>query len=252
MNTIIITGASSGLGAQYFAAASKMFPDDEFWLVARREERLAITAELNKNAKTRLVCCDLASKEGLTAFFELLKKERPRIRLLVNNAGFGKLGAMTNISWEAQRDMVSLNCGALAALCSECAKLMKKGDAIINVASIASFAPTPNMTVYSSTKAFVRSLSVGLRQELKKSGVNVIAVCPGPMDTEFLPVANITDKNSKMFASLPYCDPKAVAERSIKKAMKGRAVYTNKFIYKFYRVLTKVLPHTLVVKFSKC
>lgn len=252
MNTVIITGASSGLGAHYFSAASKLFSDAEFWLVARRKEKLEETAALNKSVSVRLIPCDLGTREGLKSFFELIRTEKPRIRLLINNAGFGRLGRVSELTWEEQSDMVSLNCGALTALCAECSRYMQKGDAIINVASIASFAPTPNMTVYSSTKAFVRSLSVGMRQELKKSGINVLAVCPGPMRTEFLPVANITDENSKTFRNLPYCDPKAVSERSVKKALAGRAVYTNKLVYKFYRILAKLLPHTLVVRFSKC
>ena len=80
--------------------------------------------------------------------------------------------------------------------------------------------------------------------------INVLAVCPGPMDTEFLEVANIKG-NSKMFRTLPYCKPSEVVERSLRASERNRAVYTNRFFFKFYRVLAKILPHALVVKMAK-
>ena len=252
MKTVIITGASSGLGREYFIEAAKIFPNAEFWLIARRVDKLEETAAAVPEAKVRIIECDLASTEGLKAFEASLAALKPEIELFVNNAGFGKLGYVAETDAYIQRAMVSLNCGTLTALSAMCAGYMQKGGSIINVASIASFVPNPRMTVYSSTKAYVLAFSKGLREELKKSGVNVLAVCPGPMHTEFMDVAHITDENSKTFRTLPYCDAKTVAKVSIRKAMNGKAVYTNKFLYKFYRVLAKLAPHNLMMKFTKC
>ena len=127
---------------------------------------------------------------------------------------------------------------------------MKSGSYIINVCSIASFCPNARMSVYSSTKAYVKSFSRGVRFENKKRGINVLAVCPGPMNTEFLGVAGISG-NSKTFETLPYCDPSKVAIGSIKAAEKGRAIYTPRAFYKFYRALAKVVPTSIMMHLSK-
>ena len=104
------------------------------------------------------------------------------------------------------------------------------------------------MAVYSSTKAYVMSLSRALRVELKKRKINVLAVCPGPMSTEFLSVANIEKGSSPMFDMLPRVNPRTMAVKSLKASKKRKAVYTNRVIYKFYRLVAKILPHSWVMK----
>lgn len=252
MDTVVITGASSGLGREYFKAAVKLLPGCEYWLVARRREKLEETARLAENAKTRIVECDLDSENGLKTFFDLLASEKPDIKAFINNAGFGKLGNVAELDAFVQRDMVSLNCGTLTCLCAEAVKYMRRGSCIVNVSSIASFVPNPRMTAYSSTKAYVTAFSKGLREELKPDGINVLAVCPGPMRTEFMDVAHITVENSKTFRTLPYCNAEEVAYKSLKRAVGGKAFYTNKALYKVYRVLAKVAPHNIMMKIAKC
>jgi short-subunit dehydrogenase len=127
--------------------------------------------------------------------------------------------------------------------------IIENGD-IINSCSIASFAPNSRMAVYSSTKAYVMSFSRALREELKSRKINDLAVCPGPMDTEFLSLANITKGASRTFDTLPRVNPRNMAVRSLKASQKKRGVYTDRLFYKFYRVLAKVLPHRLVMLFS--
>ena len=121
---------------------------------------------------------------------------------------------------------------------------------MLNVSSIASFAPTPRMAVYCSTKAYVASFSKALREELRPRGIGVLTVCPGPMATEFLETAEIPGR-SHAFQVLPYCDPEQVAARSLRRLLRGKGWYTNRIIYKFYHLLCKLLPHNLVMKFSK-
>jgi len=140
-----------------------------------------------------------------------------------------------------------LNCATLTAISLLTVPFMQKGSSMIEVSSIASFSPTPRMTVYCSTKAYVLSFAKGLRRELKEKGINVLAVCPGPMETEFTAVAEI-DGKSTMFSRLPRCKVSDVAYKSIIKAKKGRSVYTNKLIYKFYRVITKLLPDNITMQ----
>ena len=173
--------------------------------------------------------------------------------LLVNNAGCGRLGNVIDENWEDQVRQTDLNVSALTALTNICLPYMPKekrsGAGIIFVCSIASFCPNPRMTVYSSCKAYVTAFTVGLAEELKSKNITATAVCPGPMKTEFLDVGGISG-NSKMFESLPYCDQVQVVSGALRAARAGRTVYTPKLFYKFYRVLAKVMPVKLMVKFT--
>lgn len=258
MTMAIITGASSGLGREYALAACRQHPEIEhFVLIARREDRLMEVADelseelpSGKGRSVTVLPADLTNKADRERIAEFLWDNNPDVRLLINNAGFGQMGYVSDLDAEKQADMVSLNCGALTALCAVVLPYMKKGSAIINVCSIAAFVPTPRMTVYCSTKAYVFSFSKSLREETKKDGINVLAVCPAPMDTEFLAIAGI-EGESRMFDMLPRVQPREVAEKSLRKAFAGRAVYTNRVIYKVYRVLGKILPHNWLMKVSK-
>ena len=250
MNVAVLTGASAGLGKAFFDALLQNRPQvDELWLIARRKERLEALAA-STNQKVRVLALDLVKAESLTTLRELLETEKPQVKALINNAGFGKMGYVYELTPEEQGGMVDLNCRALTELSALFAPYMQKGGYILNVCSIASFVPNPRMTVYSSTKAYVMSFSRGLREELKPKGVNVLALCPGPMSTEFLDVAAITGQ-SKTFERLPYCDPQQVASRALDAALAGRAVYTNRLFFKFYRLLAKILPRSLVMKMCK-
>lgn len=248
----LITGASAGLGTEFFKAVDMLCDDiDEIWVVARRLERLqAMTSQHGKSVVP--VSCDLSDDRALDDLSRTLENANPDIVLLINNAGFGKLGDVAELDPLVQKQMIALNCGGLTALTAMSLKYMHKGAAIINVSSIASFQPNPRMTVYSSTKAFVSSFTDGLRYELKDRGINVFAVCPGPMETEFLPVAGIGKGASKQFDTLPRCNAAEVATKSVIYARKGRHSYTNKFIFKLYRVLAKILPHRITISWGKC
>ena len=249
MNIAIITGASSGLGKEYFGAVLKQYPElDKIWVIARREERLKELAEISNKAVP--LSFDITAPDFCDKFSELLKREKPNVKLLINNAGYGKLGLFSDIALEDNTGMVRLNCEAFTAVAFLALQYMSENSEIINVCSIASFAPNTRMTVYSSTKAYVMSFSRALREELKPRKINCLAVCPGPMDTEFLPVANIKKGTSGAFDSLPRVSVKTMAEKSLKASKKGKAVYTNKAFYKFYRFVAKILPTSLVMKFS--
>jgi len=251
MKTAIITGASTGLGLEFVRQLEDFFPDVEcVWLISRGRERLEEAAKLLKKAAAKVLPLDLCDEGSFETLASLLAEEKPEVALLVNNAGCGYLGNVGETELEQQTRMVDLNVRAFTAVTHLTVPYMAKGGRIINISSIASFCPNPRMTVYSSTKAFVSSFSRGLGVELKPKGVTATAVCPGPMATEFLDVGNIAGK-SKTFDILPYCDPKKVAKGSLAAACKGRAVYTPKGFFKFYRVLAKILPQKLMIQFTK-
>ena len=251
MKTAIITGASSGLGREFVHQIAEVFPEIEsYWLIARRTERLE---EVAASLPDKLVSCmalDLCDPMSFVTFRERLMTEQPEVALLVNNAGCGYLGNVGEMETTTQTRMVDLNVRALTAITNMAVQYMGEGSRILNVSSIASFCPNPRMTVYSATKAYVTHYSVGLSEELKSKGVTVTAVCPGPMATEFIALGNI-EGNSRMFELLPYCDQVRVAGGALRAAKEGRTVYTPKLFYKFYRVLAKVTPVKLMVKFAK-
>ena len=250
MSIAIITGASAGLGQSFFHSLQRRHPDlSGIWLIARRRQRLEELAA-DSPIPVTVLPLDLTDPAAYDALAAKLAQEKAVVRILINNAGVGELDNIADSTWPVQSRMVDLNCRALTAVTTLTLPYMERGGFVLNVCSIASFCPNTRMTVYSSTKAYVMSFTKGLREELKPLGINALAVCPGPMKTEFLDAANITDR-SKMFKTLPYSDPAIVADRAVVLAGRGRCVYTPKLLFKFYRVLAKLVPHSVMMKLCK-
>lgn len=249
MEIAVITGASSGLGVEFIKETASMYPElDEIWLIARRMDRLTELADKYGSGKCVPVCLDLSEDESYNDLDRLLADKNASVRLLVNNAGFGKLGFVKDERIPIQTAMIDLNCKGLTGVACACLKHMVRGAQIINTCSIASFAPNTRLTVYSSTKAYVKSFTRGLHTELKPYGIGCMCVCPGPMKTEFIEIAAIQPGTSKTFDILPYCDVNKVARGALRASKKGVCVYTPSAFYKVYRVLAKLLPHSIVVK----
>ena len=231
MKTAVITGASSGLGREFVRQFYSVFPEIErVWLIARRTDRLQKLAEQlgEKGISTLTLPLDLCDTMSFTAYQEHLVEEQPEIALLVNNAGCGYLGNIGEIDTVSQTRMIDLNLRALTAITNLSVPYMDKGSRILNVSSIASFCPTPRMTVYSATKAYVSAYT---------------------MATEFLSVGHVVD--SRPFELLPYCDQVQVAGGALRAARAGQTIYTPRLFYKFYRLLAKLTPAKLMVKLTK-
>jgi short-subunit dehydrogenase len=252
MKTAILTGATAGLGTLLLDEMVKQFPDvDRYVLIARRRDRLEALQEKYPGKCIVPLSLDLTDPSSFDTVAQWLAEHRPDVRMLVNNAGLGTLGDFIDMDCASQTRMVDLNVRALTALTNVTLPYMSRGGFVLNICSIASFCPNPRMTVYSSTKAYVLSFSKSLRYELKDRGINVLAACPGPMETEFFAVAGISKEKSRMFATLPYCDPAQVARNSLKAAAAGHAVYTDRAFFKFYRVVAKLVPHNLLLPLTK-
>ncbi len=249
MPIAVITGASSGLGRAYALAAVKIFPEiREYWLIARRLDRLeALKAEM-PGVTVRPVALDLADPASFDQYQKLLEERGDAVALLINNAGLGWMGDFSDGDWRTQTAMADVNVRAMTAVANISLKHMERGSVMINVSSIAAFAPTPRMAVYCATKAYVSALSKAIRFELRGKGVRVLAACPCPMDTEFLEIAGI---RSKTFDMLPRVKPDYMARKSLIAAKKGRAVYTALPLMKAYRVLAKLVPSSLMMHVSK-
>lgn len=251
MKIAIISGASAGLGKKLLEKSIPAFPEiEEYWLISRSIEKLEEAATVYPAKKFKLMALDLCSPESFSELADELKTANPEIKLLINNAGCGYLNNVGDGPLSEQLNMVDLNVRALTAVTHMALPYIPAGGHIINISSIAGFCPNPRMTVYSSTKAYVSSFSRGLWDELKSRKISVTAVCSGPMDTEFIYKGNIKGK-SKTFDILPYCDPDKVAAGSIRAALKGKAVYTPRAFFKFYRVLAKLIPHAIMINASR-
>ena len=252
MGIAIITGASTGLGAAYAKRLRDYFPEvSQIWLIARRRERLEeLAADLN-DVETVVLPLDLCDCSSFRVLADKLAEEKPEVDVLINNAGCGYLAELGEGEVDKQTRMTQLNVTALTAVTHIVIPYMTRGGHIINMSSIASFCPNARMTVYSSTKAYVSSFSRGLGVELKDRDIAVTAVCPGPMDTEFITKGEIKG-NSPMFATLPFSDPEKVVAGALAASRAGRSVYTHKVLFKLYRVLAKVLPHGWIAPLAKC
>ena len=215
----LITGASAGLGADFARQLSAQ--GRRLVLVARRKLRLeALAVELGN---ARAVELDLGEAGAVNRLMADVAASDERVELLVNNAGFGLTGRFAELDGKRQRQMIDLNCGALVELAHAVLPGMieRRSGAILNVASTAAFQPGPGMAVYFATKAFVLSFSEALHEEVKRQGVVVSALCPGPTATEFGEVAGFGPSNvsSKVAADSP-----SVVRAGLEGLERGRAV----------------------------
>ena len=251
MKIALITGASSGLGRMFAHKIHSVFPEiDEIWVVARRLERLKALQNEVADVKIVPIGADITLDEERNAIFNRIKTENAEIALLINNAGCGFHGSFTSSDIKEQERCIRLNVLALTSFTRSALDFMPKGARILTTSSIASFVPNANMAVYSASKAYATFFSRALNEELRASHRSATAVCPSPMNTEFLTVGHVKG-NSKTFERLPYCDVEKVAIGALRAAKYRKAVYTPRAFYKFYRILVRLLPDWLLVKLAK-
>ena len=165
----VVTGASSGMGREFVLQLGYFYKNlDEIWVIARRRERLEELSGISR-IPLRIIDGDLQKKKVYRRIHEILTEEKPDIRMLINSAGFGKSGTVTEIAREnfrIQTDMVDLNCRALTRMTLLCLPYMSRGSRIVNLASAAAFCPQPSFAVYAATKSYVLSFSRALGAEL--------------------------------------------------------------------------------------
>ena len=186
----LVTGASSGIGAEFARRFAERGHD--LTIVARRVDRLEQLAEelrAEHNVQVAVIGVDLKTARGRTTVSRVLKSQAPWI--VVNNAGFGSRGRVRDLDAGRERGEVQVNVVAtheltLAALPG---LIQSKAGGVINVASTAGLQPLPYMATYAGTKAFILSFTEALAEELRGSGARAMALCPGPVWTEFSHVA---------------------------------------------------------------
>lgn len=184
----LITGASSGLGAEF--AAQLAARGHDLILVARSEARLTALAErliAEYGIRAHVLVQDLAEPDAARRIADRLAARGLGVDLLVNNAGFGTCGRFEDIAEARDHDQLMVNVVALVDLTHALIPgMLERGTgAVLNVASTAAFQPSPYFAVYSAAKGFVLNFGLALRQEYRGRGIRVLTLCPGPVDTPF-------------------------------------------------------------------
>ena len=188
MKTVLITGASSGIGKAY----AKRFAKEGYKviLVSRRQEKLEeVAAKLNREYKveTVVIPCDLSEDYAANRLCDELSAKNLVVDVLVNNAGFATKGRLDQTDFEKQHHEINVNVTALTELTYLIIGGMveRKAGVVINISSAAGFNPVPYSAVYAATKAYVLSFSQSLTYEYKDKGVKVMVVCPEATKTHF-------------------------------------------------------------------
>jgi short-subunit dehydrogenase len=243
MPKAIITGASAGIGA---ALARRLARERyDLVLVARRDERLRVLAgELEKahGIKVEVVKLDVTDP----AAGKILVEKAGDADLLVNNAGYGNYSPAVDIPVDVATGMVRVNCEALTGILLAFLPRMvaRKSGTILNLASIAAFQPIPYLATYAASKAYVLSLSVGIDAEVKRHGVRVLAICPGPVPTEFQGIAGTPPDHAAAFLKVT---AEQVAEDALWMIRKGKRVFVPNIFLRTAMLLEKFLPRDFVV-----
>ncbi len=244
----LITGASSGLGKEYVHQLQVNREIDEFWIVARRKDKLE---ELQKECirPVRCISLDLCKEESIQELSLLLEVERPEIKILICAAGMGSVGTAQQNSLEQSNHMIDLNIKALVDVTRICLPYCHEGTRILEIGSVAGFMPLPGFNIYAATKAFVQSYTKSLHVELKKQGIKVTCVCPyWVKDTEFISVSQEgASENGYESQFMPQLT-RDVVTKSLADSEKNRWISTPGLIPSALRVGSKIVPHALITK----
>lgn len=247
---VLLTGASSGIGYEMATqlAAKKM----NLILVARSETKLQkLQNELiaKHGILVRYFVKDLSNVTAAIGLYKEVQEEKLLVTALVNNAGVGNYGKFTETSLEEELNMIELNVSSLVALTKLFAKDMvsRKSGRIMNVASLVAFLPMPYFSVYSATKAFVKAFSETLDAELDGTGVTVMSLYPGTVDTGF----TTTEMQSTNLHKTKPMHPKEVAMQGVKHLLEGNGKKVVGFQNWFNSKLPSFVPDAIMMKIKK-
>jgi short-subunit dehydrogenase len=225
--TVLITGASAGIGA----ALARQFAAGGFdlVLVARSRDKLEALAEAleaEHDVTATVMPADLSASGAPGLLFTAVMKRKIAVDVLVNNAGILEMGAFCSIPPERHRELVTLNVATLTDMTSRfLAPMLERGHGrILNVASIAAFQPVPALATYAATKAYVLSLTESLSEELKGSGVTVTALCPGITETDMVSRAREANSTASRLPSFLIGDVDDVAAQGYAACIAGEVI----------------------------
>ena len=250
--TALITGASGGIGYEL----AKLFAADHHnvVLVARSVGKLTKFADdlqRQYGVSAKPIALDLTAAPAPQFLFDQLQRESIAVDVLVNNAGYGRMGKFSELSLEDNLGQIQLNITALTHVTKLFLSPMleRRSGKILNVASTAGFQPGPLMAVYYATKAYVISFSEALANELSGSGVTVTCLCPGATDTGFQSRAGT--ENTMLFRKLRPMDAETVARDGYRGLMTGNTLVISGFRNWLLAEATRFGPRKLVTAMSR-
>ena len=253
MKTVLITGASSGIGYEF----AKIYAKKGYNLVitARRKNNLDRIKQELESFDTAIcvdiIVLDLSKQNSAKELYEVVKQRGILIDTLINNAGFGVYGNFIETDIEKEIDMIELNIKSLVVLTKLFLKDMvsRNNGTIINVASTAAFQPGPLMSVYYASKSFVLSFTEAIRNEVRDTNVNISVLCPGPTDTEFEKSASLEE--SSLFTKLKVMKPEKVAIIGYKGINRNKSVIIPGILNNILITFNKIIPRALVINFVR-
>jgi short-subunit dehydrogenase len=240
----IVTGASSGIGEALSIRLGRAGYD--LLLVARRAKLLEDLAARIKRESPQVQATPFPLDLAAAGAAEALFARAPDATLLVNNAGFARVGEALSVEQGVYDEMITVNVSVLTATTLRFAKRMRErgGGTILNVASTSGFQPIPGQAVYAATKAYVMSLSEALSYELRGTGVNVLTLNPGPTRTEFTEVAG-AQAQAKRKARL-FMSADAVADLAMDQIKRGKEVAVAGKLNAIGAALAQIGPRKVV------
>lgn len=237
-HTVLITGASSGIGMEF----ARVFAERRFDLVltARSEDKLnklAIELRNRFTVQVTVIPADLSVESEARRLYEEVKSRGIEVEQLVNNAGAGKAGDVVDMDPDTMRDLIHLNVSSVTALCHYFGNDMKKAGRgkILNVSSLGAFIPDPHFNVYGPTKAYELFLTEAMSGELDGTGVTVSCLCPGPTRTNWAKNAGKADSKTAL-------NPKDVARIGFEGMQAGELVIIPAVVFKAERYGVGMLP----------
>ena len=252
--TALVTGASSGIGAEFARALAAEGYD--LVLVARRRERLEVLAAELKAAHgidAEVLVADLADDADI-ARVEQRVAALDRLDLLVNNAGFGTEGRFAEIDLDRQLDMITVHVVATVRLVHAAlpGMIARNRGGIVNVASLLGFLATPGSVTYCATKACLITFSQALAAELTDTDVRVQVLCPGYIVTGFHDTDEFRDFDRRQVRSWLWMTPQQVVARALADLRRGRVVCVPGFRYRILlRLLRSRIGNWLVRTFGR-
>jgi uncharacterized protein len=251
----LVTGASAGIGREI---ARQLAPRaQQLILVARRGDRLKeLEAELRSqhpNLAIQSRSVDLSDLNELAGLTRWLEAERIPISVLINNAGLGDLGPVANADPKRIQQIVLVNINALTVLTRAVLPRMlaARAGAILNVSSCASFLPIAGFAIYAASKAYVTSFSEALRAELRRTGITVTALCPGPVHTEFTDVAYRPGTRRPPAPEFAHVSAARVARLGLEGLENERTIVIPGLVMKIAMAVTRLTPMPILRMVSR-
>ncbi len=243
----LVTGASAGIGAELSRLLGES--DVPTVVVARRGDRLRDLADRYDGFE--VLEADLGSPDGQRRVMDRVASVESPIDLVVNNAGFGSGGNFHELDPARLGDEVELNVAALTKISNAALAAMvpRRRGYLLNVSSVASFQPSPGLAVYAATKAYVTSLTEALHEEMRGTGVNVTALCPGLTKTEFQERSGTTEYETT-FPDFAWTSVESVAAAGLAGVSKNKTIVVPGALYKGLVATSDITPRAIARRLS--